>query len=209
MKISKLLIVIIVFLGCGNIVIAQNKNHKHQFYVGTAFSKMGLTYNGTVTTSHQLPDLFIYKTPTSQPALQATYEYRIHQRFSIGVAYSTQRFYEDQIFYALAHNDTIPQQRLDFKAVTTRNDFGVRVLIHAISTERLDIYAAGRYGVNMENFEKNYFNLKTKERTQKSDWQVFQAAVGVRYYVIENVGISIEAAIGEPHFFSTGLNCRF
>ena len=43
----------------------------------------------------------------------------------------------------------------------------------------------------------------------ESDWSSIQLALGWRYYITENIGLSAEAALGKPHFLSIGANYRF
>lgn len=175
---------------------AQNSAYRSNFYVGGAFSAYGI-YNSVASLQQDsiAPDNITWKSHGhSKPALQFTYDFAFNDKFSIGVAYSYQRFILDVPQYVYADSK--------------RTNVAIRFLWHYVQNERLDMYAAARLGMTFwdEDFDYTYDPFDTAEKRKLPAPQI---ALGTRYYVTPNIGLGIEAAVGAPHYFSFGANYRF
>lgn len=183
------------FLGMMLNVNAQNSTYRHNFQIGGGFSAYGI-YNSVISLQQDSlasGDITWKSHGSSRPAIQLTYDFAFNDKFSIGLAYSYQRFILD-----------VPQYvYMDSK----RNNVAVRFLWHYVQKERLDMYVAARLGVTFwdENFDYTHdpFDMAEKRKLPAP-----QIALGTRYYITKNIGLSIEAAFGAPHYFSFGANYR-
>lgn len=193
LKITFVAVCLLTFVLHGN---AQNSEYRHNFYIGGglsaygAYNKVQLLYQDSIA-----PDNITWKSyGSSKPAIQLAYDFAINDKFSVGVAYSYQRFILDVPQYVYSDSK--------------RNNIAVRFLWHYVQNERLDMYAAARLGMTFwnENYDYSYDPF---DEIVKRNLPAPQIALGTRYYITENIGLGIEAAFGAPHYFSFGANYRF
>lgn len=184
------------FFGLMLSVNAQNTDYRNNFYIGGAFSLYGV-YNSVTSlqqdSSTTTGDITWKSHGSSKPAIQLTYDFALSNKFSVGLAYSYQRFILDVPDFVY----------LDSK----RNNIAVRFLWHYVQNERLDMYAAARLGMTYWN--ENYdYTYDPNDMIEKRKLIAPQLALGTRYYITPNIGLSIEAAFGAPHYLSFGANYR-
>ncbi|MFK7951083.1 MAG: hypothetical protein AB8G11_26115 [Saprospiraceae bacterium] len=196
MKILQKTIFLILFtFGFIYSINAQNADYRNNFYVGGGFSAYGILNSITSLQQDSIaPDNITWRSNgRSKPAIQLTYDFALSNKFSVGVAYSYQRFILD-----------VPQY---IYSDSKRNNIAIRFLWHYVQNERLDMYTAARIGMTFwnESFDYDYDPLDTVEKRRLLAPQV---ALGTRYYITQNIGLGIEAALGAPHYFSFGVNYR-
>lgn len=206
-------IVLVYHLAFSTKANGQNSTYRQNAYLGLGFSGKGLQYADDVTIdngSHLLSDtLLIHSIRSSRVAIQANYDYALTNRFSIGLAYSNQGFSENNSAYSMMGVDSIPVPQQDYDAAIQRNNLAVRLLWHYVQNEHWDIYAGLRYGVTFTTSKYVFPTANTDFKETETDFTSIQFALGWRYYINDQVGLSVEAALGKPHFLSVGANYRF
>jgi hypothetical protein len=207
------LILSVYHLSLSTNTFGQSQDLRQNIYVGVGFSGMGIQYlDGAIArdVAHTNNDsLLISSLRDSRVALQTTYDYALNNRFSVGIAFSNQGFSENNTAYYYQSFDSIGVPQQDYTTKINRNNIAIRFLWHYVQNERFDIYAGLRYGVTVTNYKNDFFNLNTKSKTTTTDWSSIQLALGWRYYITDNIGLSAEAALGKPHYLSVGANYRF
>ncbi|MFK7951084.1 MAG: outer membrane beta-barrel protein [Saprospiraceae bacterium] len=217
-KISIRLFILILILSVHQLVFStkangQNQTHPQNIYVGVGFSVKGVQYaDGAIASNveHVNNDtLNISSLRNSRVALQATYDYALSKRFSLGLAYSNQVFSEVNSAYSSNFSDSISVPNQDYNAAINRNNIAIRLLWHYVQNEHFDIYAGLRYGLTITTSKYDFTPQNTTSKNTETDFTSIQLALGWRYYINDNIGLSVEAALGKPHFLSIGANYRF
>lgn len=189
---------------------AQNKSGTSVVTLGAGTSMVGLIFKAFQNSINSLPQSSVELKST--PALLATYDYALADKFSLGVAFSYQSFsaqingYE----YINSMGDTI--SNASFKNTTTRINYAIRPLFHMGSSEDMDVYMGARIG-----FTK--WNTKTDNLDPyydpAADWDFLtnrvrtQVLFGLRYFFSDYIGVNGEIAIGTPYYMMAGLNFKF
>jgi opacity protein-like surface antigen len=187
-----------------NSLFAQNGDYKSNIYAGAGFSLAGALFDalgaggtGEVTTN-------------SLPAIQLNYDYALTPRVSAGLAFSYQGFGFDVNDYQYLDQD-FNLVTEDFSADLQRTNIALRVLFHYGNSEKLDMYSGVRVGmtnwvskINSSDPNNDFFGADL------SGWSFAPQLIGfgMRYYVTDNIGLSLETALGAPHFLSIGANYR-
>ncbi len=192
-------------------VSAQNETHRHNIYIGQAHSMVKVMFIkdlDLIETSN--PDSFTIGKPSirSTPAFQATYDFAINKRFSVGAAYSFQQMTDklEHISMNFIGDQISNGERM--KVQYNRSNIAVRGLIHFVNTPRLDMYIGGRVGGSV--WKTTTTNLDNNvQKTHRGVMPSVQGVLGMRYYILPNLGVSTELGFGSPHFFNYGLNYRF
>ena len=139
---------------------------------------------------------------TTPPAIQATYDYALTNRVSLGGGISYQNF-------KLAYSN-YGEAKESFDVRLSRFNVGLRGLFHYGNSEKMDMYSGLRVGLS-----KWSLDVGTDDPSfdpPKTAGIVFapQAILfGMRSYLSGHLGIGGEIAIGAPHVVSFGLHYRF
>lgn len=203
----KRLYAIILFSSLVQIAFAQNEDYyQHNVHVGTGFSLAGAVFRDWIPDSL---DLGISRVE-SKIAKQFTYDYSFHPRWSVGFAYSNQRFLIEQSGYSLTLFDNVLSEGEHITGKIDRNNYAVRVLFHYFNKEGLDMYISARNGITRWRMKIEEVDTENKFTKTATVWFAPQLALGMRYYFIKDkVGLNLEAGVGSPHYLNVGLNYRF
>lgn len=200
----KVILPVFVLLFFSQTTYAQNETYRTNLHIGAGFS-LGA---GLLSDPNEI-SIGVHEV-TSSPAFQVTYDKAINKRFSYGFAFSHQDYELEHSGFAYSFlNDEFASGTEALIADVNRNNFAVRLLWHYVSRERLDMYVSGRYGFTYWKSDVNYVGEKEDMTARELVWFAPQVALGLRYYVTPKVGLSIENAIGSPHFLNIGVNYRF
>lgn len=135
------------------------------------------------------------------PVIMGTYDFKILDFLSIGAAYSYQNL---NYSYSVYRTDSITY-RGDFTDRVQRSNIGVRLLYHFRDTEDIDIYSGVRVGYTKWKmhriFEDDFVGYKNNKYK-------IQGIIGARGFVHKNIGVMLEAGIGEPYFWTIGICVR-
>ena len=202
----KKIFTIISLLVLVQIAFAQNENFQHNIHVGAGFSLAGAVFTDRVPDSL---DMGINRID-SKIAKQFTYDYSFHPRWSVGFAYSNQRFLLEQSGYSLTVLDNVLSEGEHIMGKINRNNYAVRVLFHYFNKDELDMYISARNGITRWRMKIEEVDTENKFTKTSTIWFAPQLALGMRYYFIKDkIGLSLEAGVGSPHYLNAGLNFRF
>lgn len=194
----------LVFTLNTNSLSAQNGDYKSNIYVGAGFSLVGGLFDavGSGSTGEV--------TTKSLPAIQLNYDYALTSKISAGLGFSYQGFSADVANYTFL-NDSFDIVTENFSATLRRTNVALRVMFHYGNAEKLDMYSGIRLGmtgwsskIDSSDPNNDFFG------DAFSGWGFAPQVVpfGMRFYVTDNIGLSLETAIGAPHFLSVGANYR-
>lgn len=134
------------------------------------------------------------------PMLSAGYDNALDSVFSLGFIYSVQTF-------------TLSQQSGNYtdKFSIVHNNFAFRSLLHLTKkSEKNDFYMGARIGYSLFNFRSTLpVNNIPNEAFSLFSGYSFQALMGYRGYLTEDIGIGFEFAFGRPYWSSIFLCYRF
>lgn len=194
----------LVFTLSTNSLSAQNGDYKSNIYAGAGFSLLGGLFDSLV------PVTTGTGTTKSLPAIQLNYDYALTPKISAGLGFSYQGFSTDVSDYTYL-NDSFNLVTEDFSATLKRTNVALRIMFHYGNAEKLDMYSGVRLGMTG-------WNTKTESSDPNNNlfgdayngWNIALQVVpfALRYYVTDNIGLSLETAIGAPHFLSIGANYR-
>lgn len=152
------------------------------------------------------------------PTVQATYDYRVAERFSIGGAVSFSHIgvdYEDV---------TLPKDSLDgelqnFDLSLTRINIAARAIFYYTTGKSFELYSGLRPGINIWNISADSTDpdfqagldplddVKVFARAARPGLQII--GLGANIYPSDNIGINLELCIGQPYFAAIGMKYRF
>jgi len=147
------------------------------------------------------------------PAIQATFDYGLTDKVSIGAAVSYQNIDlgSTSNTYVDADGNT---QTESVSTTYNRSNFAIRPLFHYGGDSNLDMYSGLRIGwlgrdytsnSNDPSFNPvNFFGADSGGR-----FALGVTAFGLRYYFTDNIGAGIEINIGSPHITNVGVSARF
>jgi len=134
------------------------------------------------------------------PMLSLGYDNAIDSVFSIGFIYSVQNF-------------TVSQKSGNYtdKFSIVHNNFAIRPLLHLTKkSEKNDFYLGARIGYSLFNFRSTLpINNIPNEAFALYGGYSFQALIGYRGYVTEDIGLGFEFAFGRPYWSSLLFCYRF
>lgn len=187
-----------------NSLSAQNGDYKQNIYVGTGFSLVGAGFRLLNVVEGNSDNSFL-------PAIQLTYDYALTPKISAGLGFSYQSFGFDIENYPFTdENGNIIVE--NFTADLARTNIAGRVLFHYSKNEKLDMYSGIRIGLSHWKTSTESTSGVVEDFLEDSfeGWGFAPqlVAFGLRYYVTDNIGLSFESTIGEPHFLSIGANYR-
>ena len=147
------------------------------------------------------------------PAYGFTYDYRVTNWLSLGVAgaYNRFRFKADQI---VVPRETISTYVGTIDLNMARISIGMRPLIHYGHLRRVDMYSGLRLGVNIwkTSLESNGDLLPGEvdrflhDDSVTANFQIIP--FGMRYAVIKRLGIGFETGLGAPHYAALQISYR-
>jgi hypothetical protein len=195
MKKFLLLISLVIQLVAAKVNFAQNRPGQQALTLGAGSSAMGfalriastaLTLNG-----QQL---------SITPMLSLGYDNAIDSVFSLGFIYSIQTF-------------TLSQQNGNYtdKFSIVHNNFAFRPLLHLTKkSEKNDFYVGARVGYSLFNFRSSLpVNNIPNEAFSLYGGYSFQALMGYRGYISDDIGLGFELGFGRPYWTSFFLCYRF
>ncbi|MFM9944144.1 MAG: hypothetical protein ACKVQB_02805 [Bacteroidia bacterium] len=158
---------------------------------------------------------FIDASVKSVGPIAAGIDYGLADKFSIGVNYATQTvsgtvFNVDWFF--IGSSNTNQLEVFDYSM--TRTHISIAPKIHYFTNseklEKLDLYSGLRVGYIIwdKNFESSdpgfpeKYDASVNGLTNRASFGII--AIGARYYLSENIGVSTELNIGAPYIFSLG-----
>lgn len=147
----------------------------------------------------------------SIPAIQAAYDYRINEWFSVGPAASYQAFVFKGEDYQYT-DESGEEVTVDAKVTIGRTNLAVRPLFHYGKNPQLDMYSGLRLGTTFLNARANGESEDIQEDFEgafNTGISVQVIPFGLRGYFNENFGLNMEIALGAPHIISGGVNYRF
>jgi hypothetical protein len=174
---------------------SQNRPGQQVFTVGAGSSALGIVLrvaNTALTVNGQQLSI--------TPMISASYDNAIDSVFSLGFIYSAQSF-------------TLSRKNGNFtdKFSIIHNNFAFRSLLHLTKkSEKNDFYVGARVGYSLFNFRSTLpvNNIPNDAFSLYSGYS-FQALMGYRGYLTEDIGIGFEFAFGRPYWSSIFLCYRF
>jgi hypothetical protein len=150
------------------------------------------------------------------PVVGLSYDYRVTDWFSIGgaAAFSIANMsYEDPN----TNQHVVDGDLTHFSAGFTRINIAARPLFYYVNGDIFEMYSGFRFGINIYNLsaksddpdfdELDPFNEGLFARGAAPGVQVILA--GFNIFPVENIGINLEMAVGQPYFASLGVKYRF
>jgi hypothetical protein len=200
----KISLVVILALSLTTSTYAQNEDFKSNIYLGAGFSVVG----GLVDAFGQTLGVTELVETKSLPAIQVNYDYGVTKWLSVGAGVSYQSFSIDVSGYEFFNDSLIVTE--DFSVDANRLVAGARIMFHYANDDKLDLYS----GIRLNYKTMSISTTSSDPFLDLTDFDVILpfgvqiVPFAARYYVTDNIGISIETAIGAPHFFSVGANYR-
>lgn len=189
---------------CSNNLFAQNKVGETSVSVITGVSLIGLYYDAPLLLSTGSSNELKYTSNTT-PVFGLAIDYSLIDLFSIGLAGSFQHF-ENRVslnsFSAYTRHEV------------NRINLSVRSLFHIPNKEKVDLYGGLRLGATLwrdsesASFDANN-NKLSGEKQGNYVLPSFQLLIGVKVYLIDNLALNAELAIGSPYFLAIGLAYTF
>jgi hypothetical protein len=192
---QKIFIALLFISIIGNKVSAQSFDYSHNIYAGGGMSATQILFE---VVENIIPDTAKLTTSTTA-AYQLNYDYALLDWLSIGGGFSTQSFNLQFDQYG-AFNHT---------AILRRTNLGARFLLH-FHRDAFDFYSGIRVGFSSWSINSDIDN-SAFAALNTFDGILFSAQLiplGIRGYLTENIGVSLETGIGAPHFLSLGVNYR-
>lgn len=211
-KTKFLSIIAVAMLICfGNATKAQFSNN-----TGIVGANVGASLIGLIFKAVDYADDPYWKA-SSFPSTQLSFDYKLHERFSIGGAAS---FSNISVDYNNPTIDNVLDGDLqNFKFGFQRINVASRSLLYYVSRDMFDLYSGLRLGVNIwrlsvESTDPDFIEGIEKPLPEEiSGRGVFLGvqliALGTNIYVAEDLGINFEFAIGQPYFAAIGVRYRF
>jgi len=137
------------------------------------------------------------------PAYSLTADYGLTNQFSIGPAMGYQIV---TITYNNYDNLLI---RKSIVQNISRLNIGIRLLYHFFTNSRIDIYTGGRPGFSHWSNTNNSGDPSFVGSTSPFNLPSIQWLLGIRAYLIDNLGLHLEGALGTPYFIEGGITLRF
>lgn len=158
-----------------------------------------------------------YWTASQIPPVQISADYKLADRFSLGLAVSYAHVGIDYLNPNLTNAQD--GEFRDFSMKLDRINVGLRGLFYYTDHEMFDIYSGLRLGMNIYNYDFNSTDLDfTVDGESPFDGLNFSGKAagfglqvigfGANIFPIENVGINLELCIGQPYFATIGVRYR-
>jgi hypothetical protein len=182
---------------------AAAQKYKRQVNVtaGASFALAGLIVNTVLLHVDDAAGV----SPHSQIGLNGIVDIGVTDRLSVGAAYSYQNIYADFTSFKNTAGDSLAG---NYYISITRQNYSMRALLHFGDHDELDFYAGLRLGYTFWTSTTNAVGTKMDEgRYDDRFWP--QVPLGVRYYIIPNLGLGAELGIGPPYYVMFGLHVRF
>jgi len=185
-------------------VSLQAQTKKGQLAISASFGASLLSWEWSVMTSPAVN----YKAP---PAYQGFVDYALLDKLSIGGAFSYQKVSSINRGYTYV-NTSGQKVTEDVVNSLTRMNFSYRLLFHYVGNDKIDIYSGIRMGVNyyQDSHTSRDLNYNLQVENGFKDFKPAPQIIGlgIRMYIIQDLAINTEIAIGYPSFFSFGLTYR-
>lgn len=145
---------------------------------------------------------------SSIPIINVMADYGITENFSLGIAYSFNKF-----SWSDSSTDTLGVTTL-VEASAARHNIGVRPLFHFGNNEKVDLYTGARIGSSIWAISGGFTDSQGNSAGASTDVPTgvttVQALFGVRTYFTEVIGANFEIGIGNaPYFVAGGLSFEF
>ncbi len=193
-KLVLLFFILLYFIFSKNL-FAQNRPGQQVITVGAGSSVLGIALrvaNTALTVNGEQLSI--------TPMLSAGYDNALDSVFSLGFIYSAQSF-------------TLSRKNGNYtdKFSIIHNNFAIRSLLHlSKKSEKNDFYVGARIGYSLFNFRSTLpVNNIPNEAFSLYSGYSFQALMGYRGYLTEDIGIGFEFAFGRPYWSSIFLCYRF
>ena len=153
---------------------------------------------------------------TQIPTLQATYDYRVAERISIGGAAA---FSNIKVDYDNPNLQNIKDDQLqNFNLGLTRINIAARALFYYTTGKSFELYSGLRPGINIWSISADSTDPDFTELDPLEDVKMFARAaspglqiigLGTNIYPTDNIGINLELTLGQPYFAAIGMKYRF
>lgn len=136
------------------------------------------------------------------PSFGANFDYGLTKVVVIGLGLSYQPI-------SLSYKDNVSSMDVSIN----RLNVGLRTSFHYANEGPFDLYSGFRIGYKLTttnvsgNSQDFGFDETTFDPIFPLSFQII--AFGMRYYVVENIGLGLEFALGNPHFAAFGASFRF
>lgn len=185
-------------------------NEKGSKVVGLGFgvSITGVFINGSVETDS------VKYIGDSRLALNASYDFYITNRFSIGVQASNQHFKVNVKEWIFINEAGLGRTVQNVNSKMNRMYLGARMLMHYKNNAKIDVYSGIRLGLVHWT---NKMNTNDAEfiKEFESNFPIFTrpalgiTAIGARVKITPEFSGNLELNLGVPHLFSIGASYRF
>ncbi|MFN5629748.1 MAG: hypothetical protein ACK48W_10730 [Bacteroidota bacterium] len=193
-KLVLLFFILLYFIFSKNL-FAQNRPGQQVVAVGAGSSVLGIALrvaNTALTVNGEQLSI--------TPMLSVGYDNALDSVFSLGFIYSGQSF-------------TLSRKNGNYtdKFSIIHNNFAFRSLLHLTKkSQKNDFYVGARIGYSLFNFRSTLpVNNIPNEAFSLYSGYSFQALMGYRGYLTEDIGIGFEFAFGRPYWSSIFLCYRF
>jgi hypothetical protein len=165
-----------------------------------------------------MPELVVAATPTIgtdqtlkvywSPAINASVDYFIGQRVSIGAGINYQKSgvkYSNHAFYTGS-----VKRHEDFDLTFSRLNAGARLMFHHVNRKHFDLYQGCRLGYSKWKMTNDSHDKELSFANKAQDavsWQIIM--LGMRFNFDENIGIAGEVGFGAPYYGSISLTAKF
>lgn len=202
----------VLLLVC-TLAMAQNTEGDRVISLKAGFSTTGLAINNIDKVNIFDSDSFNIGSVNAEknPAISATFDYAITDRFSLGGIFSTQSFTGNITDYkGVVNGDTFILNDINFKL--NRMYLGVVPKLHwSANNDKVDFYSAVRVGfvfwVNKIDIDNDKF--KALDSFKGGRPAVGAVPIGVNIYFTDSFGANAELSIGAPYIFSLGGCYKF
>lgn len=197
---KKLIILIFVFLLINSTNLSSQVKPK-EFNVGGG---VGLSLIGNIfrqNISAGSTDMNI------SPVINGTFDYRISDEYSLGLAFSHQYLsFKIQDYTYIDDNGVL--QQIFLNGSINRKNLSFRFLYHYNFTDNLDIYSGLRLGYTHWSFKANAPDIFNEVGMPEMLIAPQIILIGLRAYVTEVLSLNFEVNIGSPYYTSMGLNYK-
>jgi hypothetical protein len=199
---KKITITIAVIVG---VLFFNSKEVNAQNREGQVVVDAGLGYSLIFAVPGILISDGSYSSHSATPAINATADYALLDRFSLGLGITYQSV---TLNYADYYNNVTGAPET-YSTSISRLNIGIRPLYHFASRKRIDLYIGARFGLSIWNNANANDPYNSGSSTYSGTLPSFQALFGVRKYFSHHVGAHVEFALGTPYFMEAGISVKF
>lgn len=188
-----------------NAINAQREQNQIVVSTGLGYSIGQAILKGLLNTTLEVGGT---NTVKAIPIINVMADYGITENFSLGVAYSFNKF-----SWSDSNIDT-SGLITSVEASAARHNIGVRPLFHFGNNEKVDLYTGARLGTSIWKVSGGVSDSQGNSAGASTSIPLgvmtVQALFGVRAYFTEVIGANFEIGIGNaPYFVAGGVSFKF